>query len=234
MGDEAAADKNSDLEPGENMMQTQQDRQERQQQQQQQTPGLMPPPVPVSSTTIAVAGCAAAIVSTTALVVVLSALRSGIAAVLLTITLSTPAVLVLLLICVWGATKYCPGLLGVVVQVLAVEVIRLSGMMADDDEEEEDESWNRMRGEDRAARLGKEWAEGRLSECRHERWRKQQQRQEEEEARRRRQGRRRRRRRRRVTVEWEDDQMYLTVHRPIASEWLIGLVNWYELLIFFQ
>lgn len=200
------------------------DRQQTQQQQQDQSPRSMQQPTPSSSTAVAVTGCAAAVVVAVVFTVVFSVLRGGVAGVLLAITFSAPAILLFLGLSVWAGARYCPLLLGFTVQVAAVEVIRLSGMMADDDDEEENESWTGMRGERRAVRIGREWAEGRLAECRHDRWRKQR---EGEEIAARGGGRMQRRRQRRLVVEWVDGQMFLAIHRPIASQWLVALVNRY-------
>lgn len=205
-----------------------------QQQNHDQEGSLLPPPVPPTSTTFAVAGCAAAVFLAMLFAVVLSGLRGGVAGAVVAMAFSVPAVAVSLFICVWAATRVCPALLAAIVQIVAVEVIRLSGAMAEDDDEAEEESWSGMQGDGRAVKLGKEWAEGRLSQFRHEQRLRQQPEQEAARLVEARNGRRQRRwkpTRRRVTVVWDDGQMFLVVYRPVASRWLVALVNRCEFFI---
>lgn len=174
------------------------------------------PAPPFSKTTLALVCVVAATAgAAAACAVVLSALRGGVAAGLLAAVVSAPAVLLALVLGVVSATWLCPTGLAAAVQVLAVEVIRLSGAMAIEDEEE----WGVRGGEGRGATMARQWAEGRLGQ---QQFQGQHQQRERGQLR---QGEGKMWRRRRVAVEWEAGQMFLEVRRPIASEWLVGLVN---------
>lgn len=185
----------------------------------------LPSSVQSSSTARALAvACAllAAVSAVAAGAVTLSASREGLPLGLLTAFVVAPAVFLALVFGVFGAAWLSPTVLAAVVRVLAVEVIRLSRLLAsdeelkDDDFDAEDEAGDRDQGdvEGKALRLGRAWAEGRP--------RAHQPRSQSHGGS---HPRRDRERRRRVVVEWEAGQMFLEIRRPVASEWLVALVN---------
>lgn len=184
----------------------------------------VPAPRTMSSSTtraLAVVCAAAAVVSAfAATAVIRSALRGGVAAGLLAAVVTAPSVLLALLLSVVGAAWLYPAVLAAVVQVVAVEVIRLSCAMAAEEELDngigrEDEQGGREDGEleGRGARLGRSWAEGRLRTRQHQTMQREPSHPQRE------------RKRRRVIVEWEAGQMFLEIRRAVASEWLVSLVN---------
>lgn len=131
--------------------------------------------------------------------------------------ISTPVTLLSLLCLVLWLS---PVGLAFVVQVLLTELFRLSPLLADDVEEDDGG------GAGLGAGLGWEAVRGRVA-VREWEWQRQQQQQGQQqepppsvpptE--------RKRKREPRVAVEWEAGQMFLVIRRPVASEWLINLVN---------
>lgn len=123
-----------------------------------------------------------------------------------------------------------PALSALVVRVIILEVIRLSGAMADEDQEGGESIDSEL-----GTGLGWEVVRGRVAVQQWE-WHHQQQSRQEHEQDLREQDLRQRTTHqrqqtgspdmdRRVNVEWEGGQMFLVIRRPIASKWLIDIVN---------
>lgn len=118
-----------------------------------------------------------------------------------------------------------PALSALVVRVIITEVIRLSGAMADEDQEV-----GRGIDSELGTGLGWEGVRGRVAVQQWEWHHQQQSRQEHEQDLRQRTTHQRQQTGspnmdRRVNIEWEGGQMFLVIRRPIASKWLIDLVN---------